>query len=263
MAAQAATGLVFHHFYRDVAWITSTWLGNDAVTLVVALPLLVLSTARRRNGAIRWLLVWLGLLGYAVYNYAFYLFGAALNVFFPFYVASVVLAGVTLILAVSQLDVSLIAASFAPTTPVRFIGASLVLIGVGLTAVWIGMWAAYVFADRATPVEPEIFKLVAALDLSLMAPALTIGGALLWRRHPWGYAISAIAGMQGSLYLLVLTTNSALAIDRDFAGTPGELPLWGVLTPFMVAVTVRLLACASRNVRTDMIGTTIGDRYSS
>jgi hypothetical protein len=40
------------------------------------------------------------------------------------------------------------------------------------------MWTAYVFAGRPTPVDPEAFKIVAALDLSLMVPALTVGGIL-------------------------------------------------------------------------------------
>jgi hypothetical protein len=43
--------------------------------------------------------------GYAVYNYAFYLFGAELNVFFPLYVASVLLGALTLGLFLSHLDV--------------------------------------------------------------------------------------------------------------------------------------------------------------
>jgi len=51
-----------------------------------------------------------------------------------------------------------------------------------------------VFAGRPTPIEPEAFKIVAALDLSLMVPALTCGGVLLWNRHPWGYVLASIAG---------------------------------------------------------------------
>jgi hypothetical protein len=37
-------------------------------------------------------LLWLGAVGYAFYNYAFYLFGAALNAFFPLYVAPLLLS---------------------------------------------------------------------------------------------------------------------------------------------------------------------------
>ena len=61
---------------------------------------------------------------------------------------------------------------------------------------------------RPTPIEPEAFKLVAALDTVLMVPALAGGGVLLWRRNVWGYIVAAIAGVQSSLYLLVLSINS-------------------------------------------------------
>ncbi len=107
---------------------------------------------------------------------------------------------------------------------------------------WMVMWAAYVFAGQPTPIEPEVFKLVAALDITIMVPGLALGGVLLWRRRAWGYVVAAIAGVQGSLYLLVLSINSAVAILRGLAEAPGELPLWGTLAVTTTAVTFLLLA---------------------
>jgi hypothetical protein len=247
MLTQALTGLLFQAQYRDVDWIRATWLGNDWVTLVVALPLVVIGLLLATRGSVRGLLLWLGMIGYAVYNYAFYLFGAALNAFFPLYVLAFVTATVMLILALAQVDIAIVVArSFRPGTPVRILGGSLVFVGIGLASAWIAMWAAYVFAGRPTPVEPEAFKLVAALDLSLMVPALTVGGVLLWRRAPWGYLLAAIAGIQGALYLLVLSVNSIIAIQRGFATAPGELPIWGSLTLVTTTVAFVLLANVRR-----------------
>jgi hypothetical protein len=103
------------------------------------------------------------------------------------------------------------------------------------------MWAAYVFGGRPTPVEPEAFKLVAALDLSIMVPALACGGILLWRRRTWGYVLAPMAGVQASLYLLVLAVNSIVAIERGLADATGELPIWGALTAVTAAATAVLL----------------------
>ena len=242
MFTQSMTGLLVPSQYRDVAWIKSTWAGNDGVTLVVGVPLLLAGILLASRGSVRGWLLWLGAVGYASYNYAFYLFGAALNASFLLYVAAVVLAAVTLILALAHLDVPGVSRSFRPATPERLIGGSLVFIGIGLAAVWIAMWAAYVFAGRPTPVEPEAFQVVAALDLAVMVPALAMGGILLWRRRPWGYVIAAIASIQGSLYLLVLSVNSIVAIRRGFAAAPGELPIWGTLMLLTTAVAVALLA---------------------
>jgi hypothetical protein len=125
---------------------------------------------------------------------------------------------------------------------VRLIGGAQVFVGIALASVWIATWAAYVFAGRPTPVVPEAFRLVAALDLVLMVPALTSGGILLWRRMPWGFVMAAIASIQGTLYLFVLSINSVVAIQRGLAPPPGELPIWGPLTVFMTIVTLVLLA---------------------
>jgi hypothetical protein len=242
MLTQALMGLAFPTAYGDVEWIRAAWLGNDGVTLVVAAPLLLVGLVRTAVGSVRGLLLWLGLIGYALYNYAFYLFGAALNAFFPIYVVALVLAVTVLILALSQIDATRFVHSVSPTAPVRFLGGSLVFIAVGLASAWIGIWAAYVFAGRPTPVEPEAFKLVAALDLSLMVPALTVGGVLIWRRMPGGLVISAIASIQGALYLLVLSVNSVAAINRGVTNAPGELPIWGTLTIITGSVALVLFA---------------------
>ena len=242
MVVQSVLGLLFQEQYRDVEWIKATWFGNDWVTLLIAAPLLVVALLKARGGSMPGLLLWFGLIGYGVYNYAYYLFGAALNAFFLLYVVAFVLSAVTLILVLAHLEVTHIAASFRPTTPVRIIGGYLTFVGFGLASVWLSMWAAYVFTGRPTPVEPEAFKLVAALDLSLMVTGLTFGGVLLWRRNMWGYVVAAIASIQASLYLLVLSVNSIVGVHRGLAKTPGEFPMWGTLAVFTTAVTLLLLA---------------------
>lgn len=108
--------------------------------------------------------------------------------------------------------------------------------------VWTAMWAAHVFAGRPTPVYPEAFRLVAALDLSMMVPALVSGGVLLWRRRAWGVVRAAIAGVQGSLYLAVLSINSLIAIERGLSTWPGELVIWDPLAAGTASVTLLLLA---------------------
>ena len=249
MLAQSVSGLLFRDQYRDVEWIKATWRGNDWITLVIGVPVLVIGLAGAIRGSARATLLWLGSFASMAYNYGFYLFGAALNVFFPLYVAAVTVATASLVIGVANLDAAAFARHFRPTTPVRTVGGALMFIGIGLAAVWIGMWAAYVFGGRPTPVEPEAFKVVAALDLTLMAPALTAGGYLLCQRHPWGYVISGIASIQGALYLLVLSVNSAVAVWRGSVAAPGELPIWGTLLAVTATAAVTLLACVSDKSR--------------
>lgn len=241
MGVQALLGLVLPGLYRDAGYVSETWFGNDLVTLVLALPLLLVGLALERRGALPGRLLWLGGLGYAAYNYAFYLFGAALNAFFLLYIAALLLATAAMVLVLSRTNAHAVAAGFSPRTPVKLVGGYLVFAAVGLTVVWVVMWAGYVLAGRPTPGSPETFKLVAALDLTLMVPALALGGILLWRRHPWGYLIAILASVQGALYLTVLALNGALFILRGLAEAPGELPVWGTLAVATTIAAVLLL----------------------
>lgn len=246
MVAQSLLGLFISDAYRDIAWIKATWFGNDLITLVVAVPLLVGSFLLASRGSTRARLVWLGALGYGVYNYTYYVLGAALNAFFVLYVVAFVVSVAGLILGLVGTDAAAVAESFSGRTPVRSIGGYYVFVATGLSAVWLGAWAAYVFAGRPTPVETEAFHLVAALDMTLMVPALVTGGLLLWRRAPWGYVIAATAGVQAVLYLLVLSLNSAISIVRGVVAGPGELPIWGTLFVLTLTATVWLLGAAKR-----------------
>jgi hypothetical protein len=245
MFAQSVLGLLLSDQYRDVEWIKATWYGNDWVTLLAAVPLLWVGRRTAAHGSVRGLLLTLGIAAYAVYNYAFYLFGAALNVFFPLYVFTVLVAVVTLILALSHLDVAAVAKGFHQATPARAIGGYLLFVASGLSIVWLAMWGAYAFAGRPTPVEPEAFKVVAAVDLTLVVPALVVGGVQLWKRRPWGYLMATLAAIEGAMYLLVLSVNSAIAITRGLAAAPGELPIWGPLALFTTVAAIILLRSAS------------------
>jgi hypothetical protein len=245
MFAQSVLGLLLSNEYRDAEWIKATWYGNDWVTLVAAVPLLWVGRRTAAHGPVRGLLLTLGIAAYAVYNYAFYLFGAALNVFFPLYVLNVLVAVITMILALSHLDIAAVAGCFDRTTPARTLAGYLLFVAAGLSSVWLAMWGAYAFAGRPTPIEPEAFKVVAAVDLTLVVPALVTGGVLLWKRRPWGYLIATLAAIESAMYLLVLSANSAIAIRRGLAAAPGELPIWGPLALFTTIAAIILLRSAS------------------
>jgi hypothetical protein len=249
MVVQSLLGLLFQGEYRDEDWIKATWFGNDWVTLVAAVPLMITALVLARQDSTRSVLLWLGMLGYSIYNYAFYLFGVALNAFFPFFIVALILSVAALILALSHIDSAQVAADFSPGTPRRIVGGYLMFIAVTFFVVWLGMWAAHVFAGRPTPTrDPEAFKLVAALDLTIMMPALGMGGFLLWRRNAWGYLIAAIAAIQGTLYLLVLSVNAALSIARGLQQAPGQLPIWGTLLIATTTAAVVLLASVRASV---------------
>ena len=247
MGIQAALGLIFGAQYRDVEWIRETWFGNDWVTLLVAAPALVFAGRFAARGSFRARVLRLGLLAYAVYNYAYYLFGAELNAFFPLYVALCVVSAVTLLMSIAAVDRRALAVT-ARGGLTRAAGVYFLCVGVGLATVWLVMWADVVFLGHAPPIDTDAFKLVAALDLTMMVPILIASGGLLWFHSPHGCWFGTAAGVLASMYLVVLSVNSALAVRSGHVDAAGEFPIWATLavtTGAVAAVLIRQLPRAA------------------
>jgi len=241
MAVQSAGGLLLPGMYRDEAWILAAWFGNDLVTLLVAVPLLLTGLMLARRNSMRGEFVWYAALGYGVYNYAFYVFGARMNVFFPLYVVLFAGSAVALILALRRLDPGSVVEHFPETTPVRTISGYMLLTGAGLGVAWLAQWAAFTFRGIEPGIGEEPFTLIAAMDLSFIVPWFVLGGFLLWNRRPWGFVLAAILILKGATYTLVLTTGSVVGARRGIEGAAAQIPLWAAWTLAGVTALVLLL----------------------
>ncbi len=76
------------------------------------------------------------MLAYAVYNYAYYVFGMAFNDVFLLHVALFSAALFALVLALAQLDVAGTGRRFATGTPARLVGGYPLLVAAGLGGMW-------------------------------------------------------------------------------------------------------------------------------
>ncbi len=231
-AIASAGGWVFNGLYRDNAFVKTTWLGNDAVTLFLAVPILVAGLFFARRGSLRAQLVWLGALDYMLYNYAFYLFGAAFNAFFLIYAALLGLSIFAMILGVSNLDPGKICRQFNERTPVKWIGRYFLFVAAGLGVVYLIQSIGFIATGQVpaiVTISGHPTNVVFALDLTLLIPWLAVGGVYLIKRHPWGYVIAGILSIKGPLYTFILSVNSLLVVNAGLSST-SEVPLWGVLT---------------------------------
>lgn len=192
-------GLFSDHLYRDNAWATTAFRGDDLVTLVIAVPLLVGALILARRGRPRAQLIWLAMVAYMVYNYAFYLFGATFNRFFLLYVALVSLSILALIFGLQAIDINGISQQFHVRTPVKWISGFMLVFAVVLGGLWIFQSLSYVVTGQL-PQLPG-YNLVFALDLSLLVPSLVLGAILLWKRSAWGYVLGTILNVMGTVYL--------------------------------------------------------------
>lgn len=233
-------GLIIPDLYQDNEFVKSAWFTNDLITLIVAIPLLIASLLFACKGSLHWQLVWMGMLGYMIYNFAFYLFGAAFNVLFLVYVALFSSSIAALILGLSNLNVNDIALRFSPKTPVKVISIYIMLIAIMMFFVEMGMISSYF----QTGILPETIKLtghptsiVFALDLSIVVPVSVVTAFLLWKRNTWGYILGMIMLLKGFTYGLVLSIGTALLAYSPAFGK------WDPLMPFYILLVLGGFIC--------------------
>lgn len=144
----SAGGLLLDGLYHDNEFVTTTWLGNDAVTLFLAVPILVAALVFTGRGSLKAQLVWLGVLDYMLYNYAFYLFGAAFNAFFLIYAALLGLSIFALIFGLVSLDVTRVSRQFSGRTPVKWIGGYFLFVALGLSVVYLAQSIGFIITGE-------------------------------------------------------------------------------------------------------------------
>lgn len=222
----SAGGLFLENLYRDGAFFKLAFQGNDVVTLFVAVPMLIAGMVYTKRSSERAQLVWAAMLGYMLYNYAFYLFGAAFNWFFQIYVALFALSMYALIYVLAGLDTEGLRRKFNERTPVGWIGGYMMFIA-GFLGIFELTKSLSLIVRGEVPKDPV---LVFALDLSLIVPAMAVGAVWLWRRRSLGYVLAAMMTLKGATYGLALLAMAAFVAGFSLSG------FWDPLTPFYAFV---------------------------
>lgn len=250
MVVSSAAGLWIPGLYQDPTEISAELRAYDLVTLVLATPLLVGALVMQRRGSRGAQQVWLGLLMYACYNYAIYVFGSAFNDMFLVHVAVLPLSVAAAVLLSLKLDATALRGRFRRRTPVRSISAVLMLAGVSLA----GMWVFYALRFAFTGTPPDESELVLpmpavhlayALDLMFFAPLCVLASLLLWRRNAWGFVLATAVLVFAALYQVNYVVALVFQARAGVAGARGFDPA----EPFVVAVFLIALVVMSISMR--------------
>ncbi len=236
-----------HDLYRDNLLVSAAWFGNDLITLLLATPLFVLSLVYVKRGSQPALLVWLGMLFYTLYNYAFYLFGAAFNTFFLIYVLFA-FSTVALIFGTATLHVGGIEKYLRPDPMNKWVGGFMMLVVVLLGLFHISLSLGYVITGEVPEIIANIghpTNVIAALDLSFVVPFGFLGALWLWKGQTWGYVVAVIWNIKGAVYLIALSLASIQAFRVGAADDLFQLALWGPLAVGCIASSLLLL----RNIK--------------
>jgi hypothetical protein len=243
MVLASAAGLLVRDLYPDGEWAREAFGGGDVVTLVLVAPVLIVSLILSARGSTRANTVWIGMLGYTVYNYAYYVFGARFNDVFLLHIALFSTSIIALACTIASLEVPALGPRIGSLRAARWVGSFLVLVGIAQGALWAFLVVRFAVTGRLLndiPVEGQ--HVVFALDLSLMVPTLIIAGILLYRKTALGFVLGPAASVFGAAYQLNLMLAGVFQANADVAGLKAFPPEGVLLTVgFVVASAVLLM----------------------
>ena len=242
MIVATVASVLDQHLYLDGRWAREALRGGDVVTLIVVVPMLILSLILVTLGSRRAVVVWMGVLAYTVYNYAFAVFGAAFNDVFLLHISLLSLSVYALACALPNLYAAGLARPLRGATGARWVGLFLVIVGVAQGMLWVFVVSRNALTGEVMHDVPVAGQhLVFALDLALCMPALVVGGLLLFRRTSFGFVLGPAMVLMGALYQLNLLVAGAYQAGAHVAGVRA-FPFEGVvLTALFVAATLFVL----------------------
>lgn len=197
--------------------------GQDLVTLIVALPLLLAAWRRSRMGNPAGRVMLAGIFGYFLYAYGLMAFGAVFNPLFLVYVAIFSLGLFGFVLAMLSVDADGLSAALAADYPRRKVIAVSLFVG-GLLGL---LWLARVVPpslDGSQPVGLDGYHtlFVQAADLGVLVPVAFLSAWWLWRRDVRGGLLGTVLMVKGCAMGLAVGT---MGVSMNLSGNGADAPL--------------------------------------
>ena len=207
--------------------------GWSAATLLVAIPLAVISLRAAGRGSLRGRLVWLGALAYFVYTYLEFAVSPPFTALYLLYVAAFACGIPALVIGAASIDVAELPVAFGDRVPRRTIAIFSLLFAALLAAAWLKGIASRTLAGAfGWPVGADaVGHVVHALDLGLQVPLGIAAGLLLLRNRSAGFVVAAImlvnwVCMGAALTAMVLCGAADAGTSAWFAVPFGLV--WGI-----------------------------------
>lgn len=233
-------GILWKSLYNDNDFVKSVWVGNDIITILFAIPIAVFSIILSFKGSLKATLIWAGALWYMIYNYLFYMYGAAFNEFFLLYVFVFILSLCAFVLLFSDLMINDLVQKSTENTnlPVKRIAVYMLFFAVFIGSMWIIMSLNFIFTQKI-PIgitqTGHPTSVVFATDLSFLVTPLLLSAILLIKKNYLGYLMASIILVKCLLYPLVLVVGGLIAFNNT--------GVWDSLTPAYFALGVGCFIC--------------------
>jgi hypothetical protein len=201
--------------------------GWSAATLVIAIPLAIISLGAARCGSRRGRLVWLGTLAYFVYTYLEFAVSPPFTALYLLYVLAFACAVPALIIGVASVNVARLADAFGSRVPRRTVAIFSLCFASLLALAWLkGIVSLTLAGSFGWPSgEAAVGHVVHALDLGLQVPLGIAAGVLLLRRRAAGLLVAAI------MLVNVVCMGAALTAMVCYSSADAGTSIW-ITAPF-------------------------------
>lgn len=230
--------------YQDGAWANAQWLGQDIVTLLLALPLLIISfSSGIIKGNKKWEMVYAGILLYYVYTYSFFMFAAKLTFLYLFHLPIFGFAVIGLFITCLGIFNQRTNYKFTKPKLKSLIVAYLILISLMISFIWFSD----IFAHLANPEHlsetpnGEAPLIIYSLDLAIIIPLMIVAAILLYKKTNWGYILSGIILTKTSTLGFALMAMSISLFIQDLNPDYFLIVLWCIIGIIGTLLTISFL----------------------
>jgi hypothetical protein len=217
-------------------------IGQDFVTLLVAVPLLLVASRMASTGSVRGHLMRAGALAYFAYTYLLMAFGDTYNELFLVYVALFSASAFGFVLSVMSFDAARLQDHFSPRFGRRTVGWALIGFGALLTLMWLGRIVPSLLAGKTPPgLENYSTLFVQAGDLGIVIPTAIVAGSLLIRGRAFGYVLGPVMLVMASAFGLALLAMSAAMAAAGVEIALVELIVFSSMALIFLVAAVHML----------------------
>lgn len=254
----SAVGVFYPAVFRDTAVTAGNARGTDLVILVVAIPALVIAMALAARGSLRARIVWLGALGYILYNALFFAFAVAFNPLFLVYVTMLSLALWSLVTLLMAVDVARLRTHFTERLPIR----TIVLYLMMTTALFALTWLRDIvpaLVSNTTPASLHGTRMltnpIQVVDFAAAFPLTMLAAVWLWQRRAWGYTLAGLFLVYGVIEAISVATDQFFGHLSDPTQSTMMAPVFAVIAVIATIPLVLYFRCLRRDAMASVSAT--------
>lgn len=238
----------YQHMSSDVA---VQGIAQDYVTLLVGIPLLLISFLLATKDTLKGKFLLAGTLGYFTVTYIFFLCMAMFNALFLLWVAIASASFYAFIMTLLSFRLTNLKQYFSPKLPVKPIGAFLIFNTIMIGFLWLGVVLPPLIDGTIYPPELEHYTtlIVQALDLSILLPASFLSGWLLIKKRPFGYLL---APMYLVFLFILMTALTGKIIGMNLVGADVGPAI--IIIPLINAIAILCTIITLKNIKENEYG---------